>query len=422
MPSLRRTHASDLRGAAQVAIDAVDGLVDVVEQMHLTIQHLPAPLARAPVAGRTRGITGLVYRSIRGGTRLVGWGLDTVLGGAAAWLPASDPAAPPSLRRDAWVAALNGTHGDHLARSGNSLAIPMALRVHGRPIDPLQPAASLAAAGAAPATPRLLVLVHGLCMCDRQWHMNGHDHGQALAAAFGMTPLYLHYNSGRSIAANGQDLAALLETVASHWPQPLEEIVLIGHSMGGLVARSACHQAQQAGQSWPRRLSRLVFLGTPHLGAPLERGGHGVDRLLALSPYAAPLARIGRTRSAGIQDLRQGRFTAEPPHHAPLPAGVACYAVAAVLGARGSRTGGRWVGDGLVPLPSALGRHADASRALGLPPSRQWIARGMGHLELLWRPEVLARLSAWMARQAPGPGPGGSQEPRPAHKAKPSRP
>jgi pimeloyl-ACP methyl ester carboxylesterase len=283
----------------------------------------------------------------------------------------------------------------------------MALRLRGRRIDPLRPAASLAAAGAAPATRRLLVLVHGLCMNDRQWERDGHDHGQALAKACGMTPLYLHYNSGRAIADNGRNLAELLQTVATHWPQPLQEIVLIGHSMGGLVARSACHWAAQHGMTWHHRLRRLIFLGTPHLGAPLERGGHGLSEVLSLSPYAAPLARIGRTRSAGIQDLRHGCFTATPPHHAPLPAGVDCCAVAAVLGARGERLRGRWVGDGLVPLNSALGRDADPARALGSRPSQQWIARGMGHLELLWRPEVLTRLRTWMARSPAG-------SPRPA--------
>jgi hypothetical protein len=407
--SLPRERAADLRGAARAAIDATTGLVEVVEHMHLTVQRLPLPLSRVPVAGRTRGITGLVYRSIRGTTRLVGWGLEAALGAGTALLPASagpTPSAPRHPRRDALVAVLNGTHGDHLARSGNPLAIPMALRHQGRAIDPLQPAALLQQAGA-PVTGRLLVLLHGLCMNDRQWRVNrgdgqSHDHGQALAAALGMTPLYLHYNSGLAIADNGRAFAALLDTVCRHWPVPLTEIVLLGHSMGGLVARSACHVAHQQQLPWLPRLSKLVFLGTPHQGAPLERGGHGVDRLLALSPYAAPLGRIGRSRSAGIQDLRHGRFTDEPTAHGvPLPAGVACFAAAATLAKRHSPLAERIVGDGLVPLHSALGRHPDPARALGLPPSRQWTGCDMGHLELLWRPQVLAQLMRWLA---PTPG------------------
>ena len=74
--------------------------------------------------------------------------------------------------------------------------------------------------------------------------------------------------------------------------------------MGGLVARSASHQAA-AGAAWPRQLRDLVFLGTPHLGAPLERRGRGVD-LLSAPPHARALALLGRTRSAGITDLRHG--------------------------------------------------------------------------------------------------------------------
>ncbi len=56
----------------------------------------------------------------------------------------------------------------------------------------------------------------------------------------------------------------------------------------------------------------------------------------------------------------------------------------------------RLVGDGLVPLDSALGLHKDPAASLGFPKSHQWIGSQMGHLELLSRPEVYRQLEAWL--------------------------
>ena len=145
-----------------------------------------------------------------------------------------------------------------------------------------------------------------------------------------------------------------------------------------------------------------MFLGTPHHGAPLERGGHGLDYLLALSPYSAPFTRLGKKRSAGIRDLRHGTITRDGHRVVPLPAGVACHAVAATLGESRSLLGDKLVGDGLVPLDSALGRHTDRRHSLSFARERRWIGTGMGHLELLHRPEVYARLRGWLADDAGG--------------------
>jgi hypothetical protein len=147
---------------------------------------------------------------------------------------------------------------------------------------------------------------------------------------------------------------------------------------------------------WLRRLRKLVFLGTPHHGSPLERGGRGLDYLMELSPYSAPIARIGKFRSAGIQDLRHGTVTPKGSRAAPLPAGVDCYAAAAVLASQRSGAAGRVVGDGLVPLDSALGRHRDPNRALGIPAANQWVGYGIGHLDLLHGQDVRTRLREWL--------------------------
>jgi pimeloyl-ACP methyl ester carboxylesterase len=378
----------DARGGVKLAIDGVRGVTGIVEAMHSRIARVPPPLGTLADAP-TRGITGLVYRSIRGTTGLVGKGLDTALAGVHALLTASaqdlgEEAAMP--RRDAVISALNGVVGDHLERTGNPLGLKMELRPQ-------------EATG-----PKVLVLIHGLCMNNRQCTRGGHDHGLALAESLGYTPVYARYNSGRHIAANGHDLAAELERLLQG-PVPLESLAIIGHSMGGLVARSAVHQATEAGMAWPRRLRQMIFLGSPHHGAPLERGGNWLHRGLGISPYVAPFTRLSGLRSAGITDLRHGnllkgdgagdRFAQRDTREAvPLPAGVGCYAVAGTLG-EGAHD--EWLGDGLVSLASALGRHAKPTRDLRIAPSRMFVARGVNHLDLLSSPVVYERLRRWLA-------------------------
>ena len=220
MAKLNRTHAADLHGVARLAFEATAGLVDVVERMHHTIQRRPWPLGK-PAAGSTRGITGFVYRTVRGSVHLIGRGIDASLAPVVELMP--EGAAGP--RRDALLAAINGVYGDYLARTGNPLAIPMSVRFRGQPLDLADPAGSLRAAGGPAPTGRLLVLVHGLCMNDLQWRREGHDHGAALASALGCTPLYLRYNSGLHVADNGAEFAETLEKLVAAWPCPVEELV-----------------------------------------------------------------------------------------------------------------------------------------------------------------------------------------------------
>ncbi|MFO1314093.1 MAG: alpha/beta hydrolase [Burkholderiales bacterium] len=385
---------SDLRGFQRLANEATVGLTDVVEAMHRTIARPPVLFGPSP-DGRTAGITGLVYRSVRGVTRIVGASLDALLG-ALAPLGAERPS---SKQRDAVLAALNGVLGDYLAATGNPLALRMELRHAGRSVPLGRPAL---AASFPDARRRLLVLVHGLCMNDRQWAREGHDHGRELARALDCTPLYLRYNSGLHVSTNGRALADLMEALVAAWPVPVESVTMLAHSMGGLVARSACHYAEIANRRWRERLDAIVFLGTPHLGAPGERAGAWADYVIALSPYTAPFARLGGIRSAGIKDLRHGSVRDEdwqapplPGHPTlPLPRGVRCYAIAA---SRQPRPAARVRGDGLVPVASALGRHRDPARDLALPAHRQWIGFGMGHFDLLARLEVCARIADWLA-------------------------
>jgi hypothetical protein len=390
-------HASDLRGYSRLGVDALAGLTDLVEAMHLSIA------GAAPEQTSARGITGLVYAGVRGVAGLVGQGLD--LGLARLVTPLAEGSSWPG--REALLAALNGVLGDYLAASANPLAISMCLRREGRTL--VLDARALAAAIPRPSG-KLVVLAHGLCMNDLQWNRNGHEHGAALARDLGYTPVYLHYNSGRHVSDNGRELAALLEALLSLWPVPVEELVLIGHSAGGLVARSACHYGAAAGHDWLRPLRKLVFLGTPHHGAPLERGGNWIEAILGFSAYSAPLARLGRIRSAGITDLRYGNLLDEDwrgrdrfarsrdrRRPVPLPPGVRCYAMAATTGKRVGRLRDTLVGDGLVPSSSALGRHRDPARSLPFPESSCWVGRDLGHLDLLDDAEVYEQIRRWLA-------------------------
>ncbi len=394
-----RNPVDDLRGATRLAVEATRSVTDLVEAMHHGIAGGPSILGR-PLDAPTRFFTKPIYGSIRGVTRLVGAGIDAALAQLAPLLGGREP----GLEREAVLAVLNGVLGDYLAESGNPLAIEMRLRDGGHPLELDRQALRLAFPQAGG---KLLVLVHGSCLNDRQWARLGHDHGAALARDLGFTPVYLHYNSGLHVSANGRAFAALLEALAAAWPTPIDELVIIAHSMGGLVSRSACHSGEAAAHTWRRRLRKLVCLGSPHHGAPLERGGHFVDLLLGISRYSAPLARLGKIRSAGVTDMRfgnvldehwEGRDRFAHAHDVrtplPLPAGVQCYAIAAT---KEHATGGKRQGDGLVPVDSALGRHAKPELTLGFPEAHQWIARGMDHLDLLGRAEVYATIRSWLS-------------------------
>jgi pimeloyl-ACP methyl ester carboxylesterase len=392
MSEMTRMNVADVRGAGRLLFAASRGLVEIVERMHRTIQRRPGAIGQ-PIVEATQGITGFVYRSIRGSVGLIGHGFDSALARFEGKLPAGET----TPGREVVISIVNGVYGDYLARTGNPLAIEMQLHHDDAPLDVASPTAHFEAAGRAAPTGRLLVLAHGLGMSVQQWSHEGHNHSAALAEELGWTPLYLRYNSGQRVAENGRLFAELLQSLVRHWPRSVEELAIVGHSMGGLVARSACLAGQELRHGWLRQLRKLVFLATPHQGAPLERGGHGLDYLLELSPYSAPFTRLGKARSAGIRDLRHGTVTLGGHRFVPLPKGVDCYAIAVTLGARRSLLADRLVGDGLVPLDSALGRHADRGRSLRFPQTHQWVGYRMGHLELLRRPEVYAQLRGWFA-------------------------
>lgn len=332
----KRKHGHDLRAASKIAVEATTRVADIVQEMHGNIGGFPARLLSAPV-----------YAMIRGIAKLVGVSLDVALDKLGPLLGES----VPSAEREAVVAALNGVIGDWLHETKNPLAIEMRLVHEGE------------------ARKKLVVLVHGSSMNDRQWLREGHDHGAALARDLDATAVYVHYNSGRRVDDSGRELAALLDDLVSKWPVPIESITIVGHSMGGLVARSALAH----GGAWLRKVDALVTLGTPHHGAPLERIGHIVQQLGGFTKYSAPIAKLANVRGAGVRDLRHGLKT-------PLPEGVACFAMA----------GGK---DGMVPKKSAFG---------DFPKTNVAVAEGIGHLELL-DAGVYPQILAWLTEPRAAP-------------------
>jgi len=375
----RRRTGDDLRGLAEGLVTATTGVTDVVQAMHHAFGAFPV-------------FTDLNYAAIRGVTRILGRGLDTALDALSPLLGDGVPGA----QRDAVVSAINGVVGDHLATTGNPLAITETLR------PPL-----LDDDGDPDAV--LLVLVHGSSASDQQWHQGTHDHGVALGLTLGFTPMYARYNSGRHISENGDALAALLEGVAGAF----HDVVIVTHSMGGLVSRAALQAGTTAQHGWRRKVRALVTLGSPHHGAPLERAGNVVEALLGKTPWTAPLSTLATLRSAGVTDLRHGtirevdwrdrdRFAPGPDRRTPtpLPADVRCYAVAATMSpAHTATTVLR--GDGLVPVPSALGEHEDERHRLAFTATA--IVHETHHVGLLASPVVFALMVDWLRDLAVGP-------------------
>ena len=396
-------HLSDLRGLSRLLVDATVGITNMVETAHKNYTANRGETSPLPTGARTAE---LIYETIRGMTRIVGDGIETSL----AQLPEQLDHIESSDEREAVVSALNGIFGDHIENSNNPLAIAIGLRRAGRRLELDRDAL---AAAIPEANGKLLVLVHGHCMSDVQWLRHGHSHGAALAAAHGYTDIYLCYPTGLHISSNGRAFAQLLEELIAAWPTPVDELVLLGYSMGGLMVRSACHYGAQAGHRWPTHLRKLVTLGTPHHGAPLERGGNWLEAILDANPHTMPYTQLTKTRSPGSTDLRYGnildedwadkdRFALLPDQRrpTPLPDGVDCYAIGGVIAENTEDFGGKFIGDGLVSLQSALGQHSDPAKCLAFAASRQKTVNGVNHLDLLDNPEISAQLLTWLGPQA----------------------
>ncbi|WP_291993301.1 alpha/beta hydrolase [Candidatus Accumulibacter sp. ACC003] len=304
------------------------------------------------------------------------------------------PGKPPGRLATGLRSALNGAFGDHLAASNNVLAVPMAIYVDGAAIA--LDAATLR--GAFPdAGKRLCVFVHGLGCDEHSWDADDRastaqcHFGRQLHADFACTPVYLRYNSGLPIVRNGAQLAAILEELLAAWPQPASELLLIAHSMGGLVALSACEHAAAAAMHWPQSTRMLICLGSPNLGSPVERLGHLTNTALNVSKITAPLGKIAAARSQGIKDLRHGPGA---PSRDPAHEHIAFRFLGSSLAADSTYRVGNVFGDGMVTLGSATAHAIDGDV--------QCASVGkLGHLRMLTDARVYRQISDWVGALEP---------------------
>jgi pimeloyl-ACP methyl ester carboxylesterase len=301
---------------------------------------------------------------------------------------------------DSTEAAMNAVLGDYLERRGSALAIEMKL----------SPQAAIRSS-------RIVVFVHGMAETEGCWSYPGEptrSYGTELEAELGIQPLFVRYNTGRHVSQNGKSLAALLEELVATANVRIVDISLVGHSMGGLVIRSACHYAEELRMSWIGRARRAIYLGAPHLGAPLEKAGHLVS--LALGAFEHPVVRLTRTvanlRSAGVKDLRHGSLLDEdwvtddatpfpPETRLPLCTAMEHYLIAGTLTKSEDHFVAQLFGDALVRVSSAT----DPGRRAGLAEDHFAVFAGLHHRDLAHRPEVYAKIREWLGTAPAEPRP-----------------
>jgi pimeloyl-ACP methyl ester carboxylesterase len=397
----------EVAALGDLAGEAAAGLTSQIREMHAGIAGrvfaavgaagAPVQLAHDQIAERSYG-----------GARML---TSALLRGAARAFSLTRPQDARSVDQSVAgrlaIGALNGAFGDGLQRRGNSLALQMTLRRGGRDLA-ITPAAL---AHAFPdATPRLALFVHGLCETDDAWKLGADRHepyGARMQAELGYTPLYLRYNTGRHVSENGRDLAQLLDGVTRSWPVEVQEIALIGHSMGGLVGRSACHYATDC--EWPSKVAHIFTLGTPHLGAPLEQAATAVGAALARLPETRGFSLALNARSSGIKDLGHGylvdedwlhwdpdAFVQQAGSEIPFLTCANHYFVCATLSRDVDAPVARIIGDLLVLHPSAWGQVRRRER-LRFPVQQYHHVGGANHFDLLNHPAIYTQIARWLA-------------------------
>lgn len=423
------------RGLKSLVHDAVDRTAELIEEGHESTSRTVMAVLGAiePIAEPARvvdGVRRVATAGVLGTIRAVNRGVQAVtdvaldaaehrarmVHGEAALEPLPVPLRSDVTKDAAWIAdaaigLVNGAIGDHLHARGNGLDLGMALRAGDGYVGTDRP---LDLPG---ATPRVAVFVHGLGTTEWSWFLEGLAyHGDAgasfgtlLARDLGYTPIYVRYNSGRHVSENGRLLAERLEQLVTTYPRAIEDLLLVGHSMGGLVLRSAGHYAREAQMSWPAKVRRVFCLGSPHHGAPLEKLGHLAAAVLGAidTPGTRIPARILQGRSAGIKDLRHGflvddDWIGQDPdalreagaREIPLLEHVAYHFVSATVTDDPEHPVGRLIGDLLVQVPSA---HGTRCRHEKFPIDVRHHG-GVLHHQLQNHPAVYAQLRAALER------------------------
>jgi len=413
------TNSSQLGDAGRLAGDTLAGIVRSIGLTHLSISGRMFKAigpAAAPVRLVHDGLSRSIYATVAGAHAVAprAGALAAVARSRRRTDDETEEVWSPRNRAARVLGALNGLKGDTIATDYPGLAFPMVLRDHVNGGDATPTKKGLTAAFPE-ATGRVAVFVHGLCETDRSWWDGAtRNHGEPsvsygtlLTADLGFTGLYLRYNSGLPVKDNGHMLAELLDEVVAAWPVPIQDLVLIGHSLGGLVARSACHSADIDQRPWAGLVRHVICVGTPHFGAPLERGVHRLVPLLDRVPETRPLATLLRDRSAGVKDLRHGVFATDEFHgddpdeylahrrrEVPFLAGATYCFIGATITRDRHHPLGHLVGDLLVRYPSASG----SNRSRNIPFELEHGAHigGINHFDLLNHPTVYEHLHQWL--------------------------
>lgn len=389
----------------------------------------PIQGVHSAIAGRVFGAIGngsaiahtvhdAVAAGVFSGLRLGGRGVGGALSGAGRIVGGGEERTTVSDSRfgRASQAAINGLIGDRLEDEASELRIRMALRLPGRDVEALRE--SLEAAFDHP-TSKLVVFVHGLCETEEAWWYGTRadptvegpaprTYGARLRDDLGFCPLYLRYNSGLHISENGRRLSWLLDELCREWPVEIEEVALVGHSMGGLIARSACHEAAEAGREWVESAQHVICLGAPNAGSWLEQFVNVGGWALRGVPESRPFAEFLELRSVGIKDLRfgyvrdedwQGSDPDEPMRNrsaplAPVP-GVSYHFVSGGLTKAERHPVASIFGDVLVRRASATG----PLTAEGKPHGDSRHVQGASHFHLLNNPATYQHLRGWLGRR-----------------------
>jgi pimeloyl-ACP methyl ester carboxylesterase len=375
-----------LKGLTKLVIRATKGTTDLVETMHSTIERGHLPLGESH-ATTTSGITGLVYKSIRGGAELVGTSLDYAMQKV---IPLLNDELVPSRKKDVFLSIINGIYGDQLLLTENELTLNMRFFYQNQVIDH-----QLCSNLKSPST-KIMLFIHGLCMSHHCWESDDENFSSRMAVTLGFTPIYLNYNTGRCIADNGQQLATQLDQLIDYWPVKVTHITIAGHSMGGLVARSARYYGEKDKCRWIHLNKTMISIGTPHTGAPLEKVAYQLEQLMQFSPYAIPFIRLTKIRSQGIENLRHGKIIATDNKFVPLPKSINYYALAATLNKQEKFTAEKIIGDGLVTPDSAFGQGQDSARSLLIPAANKSLIYELGHNEMLTDAGVYQQLERWL--------------------------
>ena len=402
--------SEEIRASGRLATQTLLDTVSHVEQAHRAVAArmfaFTAPASLPPRVIHDIIATG-VYSLIRGTSLAAGTAASELAGAAAGSLP---PTASTS-RSNLALAVLNAILGDELAEQRSPLAITMAVR---RARADVVLRREFLEAAFPEATSKVAVFLHGLGETEESWRLHADRHGlgtestygSRLAEELGYTPVYVRYNTGLHVSQNGRRLTSLLDDVVAVWPTPVTELILIGHSMGGLVTRSACHYAQQRHHSWVSMLRHVFYLGTPHVGATVEQWVSRLSGAFGKFDESRPLASILDRRSAGIKDLSSGYLldddwrdcgpgSKRQPNDVPLIPWANHYAVSATVTTSRGNPLGRLLGDFLVQPDSARGRSRDGGH-IPFPVEHTRHFGGLHHFNLLNHPSVYEALREWL--------------------------